>query len=69
MGFNLNQQLLGKLIELERLFIVCTFDCSFDHYEETIEKFVNQYGDGIVIDYDLIKLITINLIRSIMSLA
>ena len=24
--------------------------------EETIEKFVNEYGDGVVIDYDLNKI-------------
>ena len=41
---------------MEKLFIVCTFDCSFEYYEETIEKFVNDYGDGVVIDYDLNKI-------------
>ena len=41
---------------MEKLFIVCTFDCSFEYYEETIEKFVKEYGDGIVIDYDLNKI-------------
>ena len=38
---------------MERLFIVCTFDCSFEYYEETIVNFVMEYGDGVVIDYDL----------------
>ena len=52
MGFNFNQQLLRRLIKMEKLFIVCTFDCSFEDFEETIEKFVNEYGDRIVIDYD-----------------
>ena len=41
---------------MERLFNVCTFDCSFEYYEETIEKFVDEYGDGVVIDYDLYKI-------------
>ena len=41
---------------MEKLFIVCTFDCSFEYYEETIEKFVREYGDGVVIDYDLNKI-------------
>ena len=31
------------------------FDCSFEYYEETIEKFVNEYADVVVIDYDLNK--------------
>ena len=41
---------------MEKLFIVCTFECSFEYYEETIEKFVKDYGDGVVIDYDLNKI-------------
>ena len=41
---------------MEKLFIVCTFDCSFEYYEETIKKFVKEYGDGVVIDYDLNKI-------------
>ena len=41
---------------MEKLFIVCTFDCSFEYYEETIEKFVKEYGDGVVIDYELNKI-------------
>ena len=41
---------------MEKLFIVCTFDCSFEYYEETIEKFVNEYADLVVIDYDLNKI-------------
>ena len=41
---------------MEKLFIVCTFDCSFEYYEETIEKFVKEYCDGVVIDYDLNKI-------------
>ena len=32
------------------------FDCSFEYYEETIEKFVNEYADLVVIDYDLNKI-------------
>ena len=38
---------------MEKLFIVCTFDCSFEYYEETIERFVKEYGDGVVIVYEL----------------
>ncbi len=41
---------------MEKIFIVCTFDCSFEYYEETIEKFVKEYGDGVVLDYDLNKI-------------
>ena len=41
---------------MEKLFIVCTFDCSFEYYEETIEKFVKEYADGVVIEYDLNKI-------------
>ena len=41
---------------MEKLFIVCTFDCSFEDYEETIEKFVKENCDGVVIDYDLNKI-------------
>ena len=44
--------------KMEKLFIVCTFDCSFEYYEETIEKFVKEYGDGVVIDYYLNKINT-----------
>ena len=41
---------------MQKLFIVCTFDCSFKYYEETIEQWVKEQGDGIVIDYDLVKI-------------
>ena len=41
---------------MERIFIICTFDCSFEYYKETIKKFVKEYGDGVVIDYDLNKI-------------
>ena len=39
-----------------KLFIICTFDCSFQYYEETVEQGVKEKGDGIVIDYDLVKI-------------
>ena len=52
---------------MEKLLIVCTFDCSFEYYEKTIEKFVKEYGDGVVIDYDLNKINNINHIPSITS--
>ncbi len=32
------------------------FYCSYEYYEETIEKFVKEYGDGVVIDYDWNKI-------------
>ena len=41
---------------MQKLFIVCTFDYSFKYYEETIEQLEKEQGDGIVIDYDLIKI-------------
>jgi len=41
---------------MEKLFIVCTFDCTFQYYEETVEQWVKEQGDGIVIDYDLVKI-------------
>ena len=43
---------------MEKLFIVCTFDCSFQYYEETVEQWVKEQVDGIVIDYELVKMIT-----------
>ena len=41
---------------MQKLFIVCTFDCSFQYYEETVDQWVKEQGDGIVIDYDLVKI-------------
>ena len=41
---------------MEKLFIVCTFDCSFQYYEESVEKWVKEQGDGIVMDYNLLKI-------------
>ena len=41
---------------MQKLFIVCTFDCSFQYYEETVEQWVKEKGGGIVIDYDLVKI-------------
>ena len=40
---------------MQKLFIVCTFDCSFQYYEETIDQWVKEQGDGTFIDYDLVK--------------
>ena len=40
---------------MEKLFIVCTFDCSFQYYEETIDQWVKGQGDETVIDYDLVR--------------
>ena len=36
---------------MEKLFIVCTFDCSFQYYEETVQQWVKEQGEGIVFDY------------------
>ena len=41
---------------MQKLLILCTFDCSFQYYQETIEKWVKQQGDGIVVDYELVKI-------------
>ena len=30
---------------MEKLFIVCTFDCSFQYYEETVEQWVKEQED------------------------
>ena len=38
---------------MEKLFIVCTFDCSFQYYEETVKQWVKDQGAGIVLDYEL----------------
>ena len=41
---------------MDKLFIICTFDCFFQYYEETVEKWVKEQGNGIVLDYDLVKI-------------
>ena len=41
---------------MEKLFIICSFDCSFQYYKETIKQWVKEQGKGIVIDYELIKI-------------
>ena len=50
---------------MEKLFIICTFDCSFQYYEQTVKQWVKEQGGGIVINYELVKLIIISLIPSI----
>ena len=40
---------------MEKIFIVCTFDCSFQDYEETVQQWVKEKGEGIVFDYELVK--------------
>ena len=50
---------------MEKLFIICTFDCSFQYYEEIVDQWVKEQGDGIVFDYDLEKLMITSLIPSI----
>ena len=41
---------------MEKLFIVCTFDCSFQYYEETVRQWVKEQVEVIVIDYELDKI-------------
>ena len=41
---------------MEKLFIICNFDCSFHYYEETFKQLVKEQGEGIVIDFELIKI-------------
>ena len=41
---------------MEKLFIICTFDFSFQYYEEIVYQWVKEQGDGIVFDYDLVKI-------------
>ena len=41
---------------MEKLFIICTSDCSFQYYEKTIQQWVKEQGEGIVIDYELVKI-------------
>ena len=41
---------------MEKLFIICTFDCSFQYYEETVQQWVKEQGKGVVIDYELEKI-------------
>ena len=44
------------LFFVEKLFIVWTFDCSFQYYEETVRQWVKEQGEGIVKDYELVKI-------------
>ena len=41
---------------MEKLFIESSFDCSFQYYEETVKQWLKELGEGIVIDYELIKI-------------
>ena len=41
---------------MEKLFIISNFDCSFHYYEETVKQWVKEQGEGIVIDFELIKI-------------
>ena len=41
---------------MQKLFILYSFDCSFQYYEDTIEQWVKEQEDGIDIDYDLVKI-------------
>ena len=41
---------------MEKLFIVCTFDCSFQYYEQTVNQWVKEQGEGIVVDYELVEI-------------
>ncbi len=41
---------------MEKLFIVCTFDFSFQSYKDTIEQWLKEEGDEVKLDYDLVKI-------------
>ena len=41
---------------MEKLLIVCTFNCSFHYYQETVNQWVKEQGEEIVIDYELVKI-------------
>ena len=41
---------------MEKLFIICTFIYSFQYYKETVDQWVKEQGDGIVLHYDLVKI-------------
>ena len=41
---------------MEKLFIICTFDYSFQYYEQTVRQWVKEQGEEIVIDYELVKI-------------
>ena len=41
---------------MEKLCIICNFDCSFQYYEQTVKQWVKEQGEGIVIDYELVKI-------------
>ena len=42
---------------MEKLFIICTFDCSSQSYEETVDQQLKEEGNVIALDYDLVKII------------
>ena len=41
---------------MEKLSMIYNFDCSFQYYEETVEQWVKEQGDGIDLNYDLVKI-------------
>tara|TARA_B100001989_G_C24395931_1_gene391683 strand:- start:236 stop:544 length:309 start_codon:yes stop_codon:yes gene_type:complete len=41
---------------MENLFIICNFERSFQHYEEIVKQLVKDQGDGIIIDYNCVKI-------------
>ena len=41
---------------MQKLFIVCNFDYPYKYFKETIEQWVKEQADGIVIDYGLVKI-------------
>ena len=47
---------IDPLFLMEKLFVICSFDCSFQYYEQTIRQWVKDQGEGIVIDYELVKI-------------
>ena len=41
---------------MEKLFNICTFDCSFQYKDQTVRQLGKEHWDGIVIDYELVKI-------------
>ena len=36
--------------------MIALFNIIFQYYEETVDQWVKEQGDGIVLDYDLVKI-------------
>tara|TARA_Y100000589_G_C26763518_1_gene470801 strand:- start:292 stop:522 length:231 start_codon:yes stop_codon:yes gene_type:complete len=44
------------ILLMETLFIISTFDYSFQYYGQTVRRLVKEQGEIIVIDYELVKI-------------